>query len=80
MNRRPTPWCYGRSRIERHLNKAAVPRCANRAQVVVTGRRQEALDAAVADIGNMAFAIRGDVSDLTHHDQVIAEESSVDRS
>jgi NAD(P)-dependent dehydrogenase (short-subunit alcohol dehydrogenase family) len=45
----------------------------NGAQVIVTGRRQEALDAAVADIGNAAFAIRGDVSDLTHHDQVVAE-------
>jgi NAD(P)-dependent dehydrogenase (short-subunit alcohol dehydrogenase family) len=45
----------------------------NGAQVIVTGRRQEGLDAAVADIGNAAFAIRGDVSDLTHHDQVVAE-------
>jgi NAD(P)-dependent dehydrogenase (short-subunit alcohol dehydrogenase family) len=45
----------------------------NGAQVIVTGRRQEALDAAVADIGNAAFAIRGDVSDLAHHDQVMAE-------
>jgi len=45
----------------------------NGAQVIVTGRRQEALDAAVADIGKTAFAIRGDVSDLAHHDQVIAE-------
>jgi NAD(P)-dependent dehydrogenase (short-subunit alcohol dehydrogenase family) len=43
------------------------------AQVIITGRRQEALDAAVADIGNAVFAIRGDVSDLTHHDQVVAE-------
>jgi NAD(P)-dependent dehydrogenase (short-subunit alcohol dehydrogenase family) len=73
MNRRPTPWCYGRSRIEHHLNKEAVPRCANGTQVVVTGRWQEALDVAVADIGNAAFSIRGDVSNLTHHDQVIAE-------
>ena len=45
----------------------------NGAQVIVTGRRQEALDVAIADIGNAAFAIRGDVSDLTHHDQVVAE-------
>jgi len=43
------------------------------AQVIITGRRQEALDAAVADIGNAVFAIRGDVSDLTHHDQVVTE-------
>jgi NAD(P)-dependent dehydrogenase (short-subunit alcohol dehydrogenase family) len=45
----------------------------NGAQVIVTGRRQETLDAAVADIGNAAFAIRGDISDLTHHDQVVTE-------
>jgi NAD(P)-dependent dehydrogenase (short-subunit alcohol dehydrogenase family) len=45
----------------------------NGAQVIVTGRRQEALDAAILDIGNAAFAIRGDVSDLAHHDQVVAE-------
>jgi len=43
------------------------------AQVIITGRRQETLDAAVADIGHAVFAIRGDVSDLTHHDQVVAE-------
>ena len=62
------------------MNEEAVSRCANGAQVIITGRSQEALDAAVADIGNAAFAIRGDVSDLTHHDQVIAEESSVNPS
>lgn len=45
----------------------------NGAQVIVTGRRQEALEAAVADIGNAAFAIRSDVSDLASHDQVVAE-------
>jgi hypothetical protein len=54
-------------------DKEAVPRCANGAQVIVTRRRQEALDVAVADIGNAAFSIRGDVTNLTHHDQVIAE-------
>lgn len=45
----------------------------NGAQVIITGRRQEALEAAVADIGNAAFAIRSDVSDLASHDQVVAE-------
>ena len=43
------------------------------AQVIITGRRREALDMAVAEIGNATFAIRGDVADLTHHDQVVAE-------
>jgi NAD(P)-dependent dehydrogenase (short-subunit alcohol dehydrogenase family) len=45
----------------------------NGAQVIVTGRRQESLDAAVAAIGNDAFAIRGDVADLAHHDHVVKE-------
>lgn len=45
----------------------------NGAQVIITGRRQESLDAAVAEIGNDAFAIRGDVADLAHHDQVVSE-------
>jgi NAD(P)-dependent dehydrogenase (short-subunit alcohol dehydrogenase family) len=45
----------------------------NGAQVIVTGRSQEALDAAIANIGNAAFAIRGDVSDLKHHDHVVSE-------
>jgi NAD(P)-dependent dehydrogenase (short-subunit alcohol dehydrogenase family) len=43
------------------------------ARVIITGRRREALDMAVAEIGNATFAIRGDVADLTHHDQVAAE-------
>jgi NAD(P)-dependent dehydrogenase (short-subunit alcohol dehydrogenase family) len=45
----------------------------NGAQVIVTGRRQQALNAAVAEIGNGAFAIQGDISDLAHHDQVVRE-------
>jgi NAD(P)-dependent dehydrogenase (short-subunit alcohol dehydrogenase family) len=45
----------------------------NGAKVIITGRRQESLDAAVAGIGHGAFAIRGDVADLTHHDQVASE-------
>ncbi|MEH2513753.1 NAD(P)-dependent dehydrogenase (short-subunit alcohol dehydrogenase family) [Nitrobacteraceae bacterium AZCC 1564] len=45
----------------------------NGAQVIVTGRRQDALDAAVAEIGHEAIAIRGDISDLAHHDQVVRE-------
>lgn len=45
----------------------------NGAQVIITGRRKETLDVAVAEIGNKAFAIRGDISDLPHHDQVVRE-------
>lgn len=40
------------------------------AQVVLTGRRREALDAAVAAIGPAATGVRGDVADLDHHAQV----------
>jgi NAD(P)-dependent dehydrogenase (short-subunit alcohol dehydrogenase family) len=43
------------------------------AQVIVTGRRQGALDAAVAEIGHSAIAIQGDISDVAHHDHVVAE-------
>jgi NAD(P)-dependent dehydrogenase (short-subunit alcohol dehydrogenase family) len=46
---------------------------ASGAQVVITGRRQHVLDSAVAEIGNGAFAIQGDASDLAHHDQVARE-------
>ncbi|MGB3046265.1 MAG: SDR family oxidoreductase [Xanthobacteraceae bacterium] len=45
----------------------------NGARVIVTGRRQQALDLAVAEIGNGAFAIHGDISNLAHHDQVARE-------
>jgi len=37
------------------------------AQVVITGRRQQALDDAVKAIGPDAIAIRGDVADPEHH-------------
>jgi NAD(P)-dependent dehydrogenase (short-subunit alcohol dehydrogenase family) len=40
---------------------------ANGAQVIITARTQRALDAAVAEIGDGAIAIQGDVSDLAHH-------------
>src|SRR3546814_12509376 len=37
------------------------------ARVVVTGRRKEALDAAVAELGPAAVGVTGDVADLDHH-------------
>ncbi|WP_339691779.1 glucose 1-dehydrogenase [uncultured Parasphingorhabdus sp.] len=40
------------------------------AQVVITGRRQQALDEAVQEIGPLAIAIRGDVADPKHHRKV----------
>jgi NAD(P)-dependent dehydrogenase (short-subunit alcohol dehydrogenase family) len=43
------------------------------AEVYVTGRRQETLDAAVADIGEHAHGIRGDSGDLTDLDRLFAE-------
>ncbi len=46
---------------------------ASGARVIVTGRRRQALDLAVAEIGNGAFAIQGDTSDIAHHDQVADE-------
>lgn len=46
---------------------------ANGARVIITGRRQQALDVAVAEIGNGTFAIQGDISDLAHHDQVVRD-------
>ncbi|MFF4653761.1 SDR family NAD(P)-dependent oxidoreductase [Streptomyces sp. NPDC001380] len=42
------------------------------AHVFVTGRRQEALDAAVAQIGPRATGVRGDVSDLADLDRLYA--------
>lgn len=42
------------------------------AQVVITGRRQAALDAAVQSIGPAASAIQGDVADPAHH-RAVAE-------
>ncbi|SEP06660.1 NADP-dependent 3-hydroxy acid dehydrogenase YdfG [Luteibacter sp. UNC138MFCol5.1] len=40
------------------------------AQVIVTARRKDALDEAVAVIGHGALGIVGDVADLAHHAQV----------
>jgi len=43
------------------------------ATVVITGRRQEELDAAVSEIGSNAIGIRGDVSKLADLDKLYAE-------
>lgn len=43
------------------------------AEVYVTGRRQETLDAAVADIGEHAHGIRSDAADLADLDRLFAE-------
>jgi NAD(P)-dependent dehydrogenase (short-subunit alcohol dehydrogenase family) len=43
------------------------------ARIVVTGRRQKALDAAVAAIGHDALGLRGDVADPAHHAAVARE-------
>lgn len=43
------------------------------ARIVVTGRRQEALDAAVTAIGHDALGLRGDVADPAHHAAVARE-------
>lgn len=45
----------------------------NGAQVIVTARRQDALDTAVQEIGYGAIGIPGDVADLEHHKLVAAE-------
>jgi len=43
------------------------------AQVILTGRNRQALDDAVARIGDRAAAIAGDVADPAHHDAVAEE-------
>jgi NAD(P)-dependent dehydrogenase (short-subunit alcohol dehydrogenase family) len=43
------------------------------ATVFVTGRRQQALDEAVASIGHGAVGVPGDVSDAAHLDRLFAE-------
>jgi NAD(P)-dependent dehydrogenase (short-subunit alcohol dehydrogenase family) len=43
------------------------------AQVVITGRRREQVDDALAHIGRGAIAVVGDVADLAHHDSVAHE-------
>lgn len=40
------------------------------ASVVITGRRADAVDASVAEIGPRAVGLVGDVADLAHHDAV----------
>ncbi|MFC5757850.1 glucose 1-dehydrogenase [Rhizobium sp. GCM10022189] len=42
------------------------------ARVVITARRKDALDQAVADIGHGVIGIQGDVADLEHHRAVAA--------
>ncbi len=42
------------------------------AKVVVTGRRQVELDAAVMELGESAFGVRGDVTNLTDLDDLYA--------
>ena len=43
------------------------------AQVVITGRNQEALDLAVAELGDRASGIRGDVANLDDLDRLFAQ-------
>jgi NAD(P)-dependent dehydrogenase (short-subunit alcohol dehydrogenase family) len=43
------------------------------ARVIVTGRRQDTLDAAIAGIGRGAVGLRGDVADPAHHEAVARE-------
>jgi NAD(P)-dependent dehydrogenase (short-subunit alcohol dehydrogenase family) len=43
------------------------------AQVIVTARRNETLEKAIAQIGHGAIGIQGDVSDLEHHDHLATE-------
>ncbi len=49
---------------------AATLFAAEGAEVVITGRRQDALDAAVRALGPRATVIRGDVADPAHHERV----------
>ncbi len=46
---------------------------ADGAEVVITGRHQEALDSAVAKLGDRATGIRGDVSNLEDLDRLFAQ-------
>ncbi|WP_367344613.1 SDR family NAD(P)-dependent oxidoreductase [Stenotrophomonas bentonitica] len=43
------------------------------AQVIITGRRKDVVDTAVASIGSAATGLVGDVADIAHHDEVAAE-------
>ena len=49
------------------------------AHVFVTGRRQDALDEAVASIGHGAVGVQGDVSDLAAIDRLFAEIAAAGR-
>ncbi len=55
----------GRATAQRFVDEGAF--------VFVTGRRQDALDATVAQLGSRARGIRGDVADLDDLDRVFAE-------
>ncbi|MFG1807644.1 SDR family NAD(P)-dependent oxidoreductase [Streptomyces sp. NPDC049040] len=57
----------------------AVRFAAEGAHVFVTGRRQDALDAAVAKIGRTATGVQGDVSDLADLDRLYAAVAAQDR-
>ncbi len=46
---------------------------ADGAQVVITARNQEALDAAVAELGDSATGVRGDVANLEDLDRLFAQ-------
>ena len=46
---------------------------ADGAQVVITGRNQETLDAAIAELGDRATGIRGDVANLEDLDRLFAQ-------
>jgi NAD(P)-dependent dehydrogenase (short-subunit alcohol dehydrogenase family) len=49
---------------------AAKTFAAEGAQVIVTGRRRQAVEEAVAQIGAGALGIQGDVADVAHHESV----------
>ncbi|GAA2573714.1 SDR family oxidoreductase [Winogradskya consettensis] len=48
------------------------------AKVYITGRRQEALDAAVAEIGASAVGVQGDVTDLEDLDRLFTQVGELD--
>ncbi|MGW2552344.1 SDR family oxidoreductase [Streptomyces sp. NPDC001635] len=50
------------------------------AHVFITGRRQEALDAALVEIGGKATAVRGDVANLADIDRLYAAVAEQNRS
>ncbi|MES1925437.1 glucose 1-dehydrogenase [Salinisphaera sp. T31B1] len=42
------------------------------ARVVITGRRQQAIDEAIETLGENAVGVSGDIADLAHHDALMA--------